>query len=293
MLVVPTSFRAMPRWWRDESGREWLDALPQLADAQCARWQLELDGSPWHGSNALVVPVRRGGVPLALRLGPPGDDVAQEARALRIWAGRGTVALLDTDEVARALLLERLDGSRTLLGEPLPVAIPVLAELTRVLAVPVPADVPSTAAIAGGHVESFARDWAALGGPTPRDQLDRAVASAGELSGAPVVDRAVDGDLHFAQVLAGTRSPWLVVDPVLLRGDPEYDLGRVLWSRLDELPRDADVRDAFATFVEVADVPADRARAWVVVRAMSYLLWGLRAGLTWDPPKCRRLLELF
>ena len=94
-------------------------------------------------------------------------------------------------------------------------------------------------------------------------------------------------------MLAAARAPWLVVDPVLLRGDREYDLGRVLWSRLDEVPSDAEVRELFDLFVGIAGVPADRAREWVVVRSMSYLLWGLRHGLTEDPPRCRRLLEIF
>ncbi len=34
-------------------------------------------------------------------------------------------------------------------------------------------------------------------------------------------------------------------------------------------------------------------RATVLVRSMDYLLWGLRHGLTDDPPKCGRLLSLF
>ena len=104
---------------------------------------------------------------------------------------------------------------------------------------------------------------------------------------------AVDGDLHFDQVLAGSRAPWLVVDPVLLRGDPEYDLGRILWSRLDAVPDDAGIRRLFTLFVGIADVPADRAREWVVIRCASYLFWGLSQGLTEDPPRCRRLLDVF
>ena len=103
----------------------------------------------------------------------------------------------------------------------------------------------------------------------------------------------MDGDLHHGQVLAGSRAPWLVVDPVLLRGDPEFDLGRVLWTRADELPTERDVLAAFDRFVGTAEVPAERARAWVVLRATSYLLWGLEHGLTEDPVRCRRLLEVF
>lgn len=103
----------------------------------------------------------------------------------------------------------------------------------------------------------------------------------------------MNGDLHFEQVLAATRAPWLVVDPVLLRGDPEYDLGRILWSRSDEVHDDAGLRALFDLFVEHAAVPRERARAWVVIRCTSYLLWGLAHGLTEDPPRCRRLLDLF
>lgn len=67
----------------------------------------------------------------------------------------------------------------------------------------------------------------------------------------------------------------------------------MLWERLDELARDADITAAFDAFVAAAAVPTERTRRWVVVRSMSYLLWGVTKGLTWDPPKCRRLLDLF
>lgn len=293
MITVPSSFRAMPRWWHDDAGRGWLDDLPARVAARCAAWGLAVDGEVAHGSNALVVPVRRGQERLALRLTPPGDDVAAEVRALRAWAGRGTVLLVHADEAEGATLLERLDGGRSLADEPLDLATEVLAELTRTLAVSAPDDAPSTAAIAAGMAESFPREWAALGEPMPARQLDVATALAAERAAAPTSSLAVDGDLHHAQVLAGTRVPWLVVDPVLWRGDREADLARVLWTRLDELPTEAAVVGTFDRFVRAADVPRDRARAWVVLRATSYLLWGLAHGLTEDPVRCRRLLDVF
>lgn len=293
MITVPPTFRRMPRWWHDQPGREWLDQLPGLVDEQCRRWNLQIDGDLRHGSNALVVPVRRQHDAAVLRLSPPGDDVSEEAAALRWWAGRGTVRLFDVDTDFRAMLLVRLSGSRSLQSEPLSAAIPVVAALVREMAVPARPGTTSTATIAAGHVATAERDWFALGGPTARSQLDTAVQLAGQLAEIPTDDLAVDGDLHCEQVLAADRAPWLVVDPVLLRGDPEYDFGRVLWSRLDELPTDPEVRAAFDGFVRVAGVPSERARSWVVIRSMSYLLWGLAHGLTWDPPKCQRLLDIF
>lgn len=283
----------MPRWWHDQPGREWLDQLPVLVTERCGRWDLRIEGEPLHGSNALVVPVPSEQGAAMLRLSPPGDDVAVEAAALRWWAGRGTVRLYDVDVDSRAMLLERLSRSRSLQSVPLTEAVPIIATLISTMAVPAREDTTSTAAIAVDHVATAEEHWLGLSGPTPRTQLDTAIELADRLAGTQPPDVAVNGDLHCEQVLAAERAPWLVVDPVLLRGDPEYDFGRVLWSRLDELHTDAEVIALFDVFVETAGVPSDRARSWVVIRAMSYLLWGLPRGLTWDPPKCRRLLDIF
>ena len=114
MIEVPATFRAMPRWWSD--GTDWLDALPELVATQCARWELTPDGDVRHGSNALVVRVRRGDERLALRMSPPGDDVATEAAALRFWDGRGTVRLVAVDVERRAQLLEWVTPGRSLAG---------------------------------------------------------------------------------------------------------------------------------------------------------------------------------
>ena len=191
------------------------------------------------------------------------------------------------------MLLERLDYERTLAGEPLDDAVTMLAELVTELTIPVPATVRGTDQVAAEHAETFERDWTALNAPIPRRQLDAAIRCAEERAGDQPLPSAVNGDLHFEQVLAGTRAPWLVVDPVLLRGDPEYDLGRILWSRLDEIPDDAGVLRVFDRFVRAVNVPADRAREWVIIRSTSYLLWGISRGLTEDPPRCQRLLDVF
>lgn len=291
-IEVPRSFLQMPRWWHEPDGVAWLDRLPALVAEQCRRWELTVDGPVLHGSNALVVPMLRASAePAALRLSPPSDDLRAPVAALRHWDGRGVVRLLDVDEAAGALLLERLDHTRTLGSVSAREAIATLGSLARTLAVPAPPTARSTRDIAAESPEEFTTGWRACGEPTPRAVLDVAIAAAAELATSSGAVLSVDGDLHSEQVLA-SGGGWCVVDPVLLRGDPEFDLGRVLWTRLDELD-DAGVATAFAAFVEAADVPQERAKAWVLVRSMSYLLWGLEHGLTEDPPRCRRLLELF
>jgi streptomycin 6-kinase len=161
----------------------------------------------------------------------------------------------------------------------------------RRLAVDPPEGVVTTDAVLRSAVERFRDEWRGLDRPFPERLLDGVLGAATDLLAGPGADLAVNADLHYAQVLGGTREPWLVVDPVLMRGDIEYDLARILWTRLDERS-DADITAHLGIVIDIAGLDPDRARRWVIVRSADYLIWGLKNGLTEDPPRCRRLLDL-
>ncbi|MEI8410410.1 MULTISPECIES: aminoglycoside phosphotransferase family protein [unclassified Kribbella] len=270
----------MPRWWRE--GAEWLDGLPRAVERQCEVWGLRVSGDVAYGSNAIVVPV---GEELVLRMNPPGAEVGEQVRALRWWDGRGMVLLYDADLDAGAMLLERL--STPLTTRPVDEAVAVLGQLMRRLAVPAPEDALSTADIAAKRSAELEREWERLDRPFDVGILREALDVASALT-ETTSDVAVNGDLHSDQVLAGTRETWLTVDPVLLRGDIEYDLGRVLWTRLDEM---TDIVPHFDFAVREAGLDRDRARDWVIFRTVDYWLWGLSVGLTEDPVRCARLVS--
>jgi streptomycin 6-kinase len=270
----------MPRWWRE--GAEWLDALPAAVERQCEAWGLSVTGAIAYGSNAIVVPV---GTDRVLRMTPPGPEVAEQVRALRWWDGRGMVMLYDADLEAGAMLLERL--STPLTTRPVAEAVAVLGQLMRRLAVPPPEDARSTAAIVAGRSAELEREWERLQRPFDVGILREALAVAPKLA-QTTSNVAVNGDLHSDQVLAGRREEWLTVDPVLLRGDIAYDLGRVLWTRLDEM---TDIVPHFDLAVREAGLDRDRARDWVLFRTVDYWLWGLSVGLTEDPVRCARLVS--
>lgn len=288
MIELPETFLSMPRWWSE--GTEWLAGLPAAVESQCELWGLQVDGAVSHGSNAIAVRVSRAGEPLVLRMTPPGPDVAEQVRALRWWDGRGTVRLYDVDLPRGAMLLERLGGS--LLDEPVGEAMAVLGQLMRRLAVPAPPDAPSTAANVSSRAAGLEADWQRLGRPFDSALLSEALKIAPHLSESSS-NLAANGDFHSDQVLRGTREPWLVVDPLLYRGDPECDLARMLWTRVDEMADDDEIREHFATVVREAELEPERARDWVVFRTVDYWLWGLGAGLTEDPERCRRILGAF
>jgi streptomycin 6-kinase len=167
-----------------------------------------------------------------------------------------------------------------------------LGRMMRRLAVPAPADVMSTAGLARKRSAELETEWRKLNEPFDMAVLTEALRLSGELS-ATAFDFAVNGDLHSEQVLRGVRERWLTVDPVLLRGDIEYDLARILWTRIDEMPSSAAIVGHFDTVIREADVDRGRARDWVVFRAVDYWLWGLNAGLTEDPQRCERLVRAF
>jgi streptomycin 6-kinase len=272
-----------------------LDRLPAAVAVRCADWNLELDGNVLHGSNAIVVPVRRSGLPFVLRMSMPGEEFAREVSALEFWQGRGTVRIFDSSATDGSMLLERLDLGGTLANVPLNEAVPVIGRMLRRLAIPVASDpggIPSTGAVVATRATELEAEWEHLGKPFGRSLLNRALFVA-VLMAEPETDFAVNGDIHFDQVLRGCREPWLTVDPVLLRGEVDYDLARVLWSRLDEMPTNNSVRGYFDSLVREAHLDAQRAEFWVFFRTVDYWLWGLSHGLTTDPERCRRLASIF
>ena len=290
----------MPRWWTATTAEQrWLADLPRLVDTWCARWRLTVDGAPVHGSNALVVPVRRAGLTAgltaALRLTPPDDgDAAALSTALEFWRGHGVVEELAADPAAGALLLDRLDPYRALTGEPLDVALPEIGRIARRLAIPADDDVAAGVGHTADDVATLTPlqrpAWERLGRPFDGGALDRAAEAAAVILAGDRDPVAVNADLHFDQVLRDRDGRWCVVDPVLRRGDAERTAVNVLWHRVDEMS-DREIPGWFDVLVDAAGLDAGLARAWALWRITDYRLWGLEHGLTQDPPRCARLLD--
>lgn len=291
MITVPEQFAQ----WRiridGESGRKWVQSLPALVERLLDQWDLAVDDAePLHGSLGLVVLVHRGEQRLALKLSWLEDTTADEALALRAWHGRGVVELLDAEPDTGALLLERLDHTRSLHTLPLWDAAEVAGSLIRTLAVAAPAGLSTLREVAAGISESLPRRQRALGDPVPSGWVEAACRYAHEL-GSAGEQVLIHADLHYGNVLAATRQPWLAVDPRALHGAPEYSVPELMWTRADELHTDADVRRLLNILAGAGSLDVEAARGWVVARCVDYWLWGLERGLTIDPVRCQRILS--
>lgn len=222
-------------------------------------WQLTPDGEPGHDGG--VVPVRTaGGRPAVLKLGA----AEHEHLALQHWHGTGAVQLLRADPHRRALLLERVHPED--LADHWDVeACEIVGGLYARLHVPAPPQLPL--------LSQEVRRWTDRLGdaPLPRRLVEQAVA----LGNAFATDEATDGrmlhtDLHYGHVLAGDREPWLAIAPEALNGDPHFEVAPLLWHRWDELAGDVrrGVRARFHAAIDAAGLDEDRARDWVIVRAV-------------------------
>jgi streptomycin 6-kinase len=117
--------------------------------------------------------------------------------------------------------------------------------------------------------------------PVPYRLVEQASAIARTFCGDAGTDGVlVHTDLHYENVLAADRDPWLAIDPKPLSGDPHFEPAPMLWNRWEEVVRSGDVRAAvrrrFHTLVDGANLDEDRARDWAVLRVLVNVIDELR-----------------
>lgn len=299
---VPASLaRATTQLFGDE-GVRWVQALPALQSELQARWSLRLEPPLPGVTYSLVIPARRAdGTPAVLKLSYPRPELTREAEALRAYAGRGAVKLLEAEVGRGALLLERAEP-----GEPLSrlrddeeatrIAARVMARLWRPLG--------------GEHPFRAVEAWAAgLGrlrarfqggtGPLPAaivEQAERLFHWLLASSGPPVL---LHGDLHHFNILSARREPWLAVDPKGVAGEPAYEVGALLRNPMPELAHWPRLRSLLARRVELLSeqlgLPRERISGWAAAQAVLSLWWALEDhGQGWEEmlPVARALLGI-
>lgn len=281
MSELPHAVRTMagrgPQW------ASWVATLPTLSREAVAQWRLRIDGPAGYGYCSLVVPVRTSdGAAAVLKIGFPDDESEHEHLALRRWGGDGAVRLLSADPHRRALLLERLEPTDLRAVSDIE-ACEVVGRLYRHLHVPAMPQLRT--------LESYLHRWnaelAALprSAPIPHRLVEQALALSTDLTAGPAPSRVIHTDLHYANVLAAQREPWLAIDPKPINGDPHYEIAPMLWNRWGELAGDVrgGVLRRFYTLIDAAGFDEARARAWVLVRMVHNAMWALQDGPHAEP----------
>ncbi|MGW3329044.1 aminoglycoside phosphotransferase family protein [Streptomyces rubiginosohelvolus] len=267
-----------------EEGRAWIAGLPSLAADLLERWQLRRDGVVRSGQASLVLPaVRHNGTRAVLKLQLSREETTAALIGLRTWNGDGMVRLLDHDPASSSMLLERLDGARTLASiDDDDVAMGILADLhARLVAVPAPPGLRGLGEVAAAMLEQVPQAVARLTDPADRDLLRGWASAVAELADEPG-DRLLHWDLHYDNVLAADREPWIAIDPEPLAGDPGFDLWPALDSRWDDVVAQGEplrvVRRRFDLLTDTLGLDRARAAGWTLGRLLQNALWDIEDG---------------
>lgn len=232
------------------TGRAWLATWRNTVREHLARWELRIDlphrGTPWAGHCAVAVPVRtRAGLRAVLKVTIPHDEALPEPDALRLWEGFGAVAVLDSNRQSFVLLLERLDGGRSLMDTPLEETAELWGQLVRRLALPPGSgglwqDIPSVAEQAEQWTDTMPADWERFGRPFDRWLLEYALEVCqvhGTVGRRADRDVLVHADLHYENIVPrlGRPTEFVAIDPKPVVGDAEFAVAPMLWNRIGEL----------------------------------------------------------
>lgn len=203
------------------------------------------------------------------------EETEGEPVALRTWDGDGAVRLLAYDDGTGTMLLERLDSARMLSDvEDSRKAVTVIAELlARLTAGPAPEGMRRLSDIAARMLADAPDALRRVADPAERALLADCAAAVREVADESG-DRLLHWDLHFDNVLAAEREPWLAIDPKPLVGDPGFDL----WPALNNRYEPQETMWRFDAMSGVLGLDRERARAWTLGRVLQNALWDIEDG---------------
>jgi streptomycin 6-kinase len=283
-ILVPAELAESYRKYSGEVGERWIAGLPAMAAEYLDRWQLAMDGTVASGAVALIIPVaRRDGSTAVLKLQPIDDETGGEPAALKAWAGRGAVRLLEHDPVTGAMLLERLDASRDLATmEDDLAAATIIAELLMILnSAPVPADMRRLGDVVATILAGTPEAIRLAADSNERKLLINCTDRLQELIIDPVDSRLLHWDLHYGNTLSALFSgtEWKAIDPKPLSGDSGFELLPALSNRWEDLVQTGDVSRAllrrFDVMTEVLELSRQRAAGWTLARVLQNAVWDL------------------
>jgi streptomycin 6-kinase len=257
-------------------GRVWLDQLPARVERYAREWRLQVEQHLVGGLLSCCLAVRiSDGTPAVLKLDGPWTPGEPEIRALGFWDGKAAPALLRSDAVGGALLLERIEPGSMFEGGATPADATRVAKLLRTLhaarpTVALAAEFPSLAEVvemlittAGDEAEARSHAEAVALQPT----LERARRTGARLFDAWDGDAALlHGDLENKNILICRKRGLVAIDPFPCIGDRAYDAG--YWAAT--APPDERREQRCRLLAEALDLDPQRVRLWASVAALDF-----------------------
>jgi streptomycin 6-kinase len=233
--------------------------------AAAERWSLTL-GEPYEQGAAgfTTRATLADGTPAVLKLIHPHRESEHEADALELWDGDGAIRLLARDRSGHVLLLERCEPGTPLSGLQPDAALDVVIGLLPRLWKPAGEPFHTLTDEAAWWATYLPGQWRG-----DRALLDAALDAIEALSPTQGEQVLLHQDLHFENVLAATREPWLVIDPKPLLGEREFAVAPI--ARSFELGHGKRaVLHRFDRVTSELGLDRERARGWTVAQTVAW-----------------------
>jgi streptomycin 6-kinase len=220
-----------------DSGRRYLDDLPDLLAKAAYRWNLTL-GEPFLLSYNYVCAVTRAdGTPAVLKLGVPNRELTSEIKTLHVYAGQGACHLLEADARQGMLLLERLQpGTMLATLEDDDRATEIAAQVMKAIQRPLPEEI-GFLSLRGwfDELKNLRPRFGGGTGPFPEKTVEIVEEMIRDLFIEDRPQVLLHGDFHHFNILLSERG-WLVIDPKGVAGPAEYEVGPLLLNPWDQIP---------------------------------------------------------
>ena len=285
-MKIPSEFTQTIQETFGSPGELWLAQLPALLEQCEERWAITI-GNPFPLSYNYVTAARcRNGTDVVVKAGVPNPELTSEMQALQLYDGDGMVRLLDVDRSNGVMLLERVSP-----GIPLAAvndddeATIIAADMMQRLRHPVPPKHQfRTVAGWSAGLKKLRQTFDGGTGPLPKDPVERAEVIYATYLASPEGEVVLHGDFHHENVLSGTRSSWLIIDPKGLVGEPAYEVGAYLRNYLLDKP---DPQSTLARrvdiFAEYLGFERDRMLNWGLAVNVLSAWWSVEShGRGWE-----------
>lgn len=278
---------------KNQRDPDWLGGLAVALSRYAERWAIDIappfPGIAW---NYVAPAVRADGTRAVFKLSRHVGETRNEIAALRLWDGDGAARLLEADEDAGALLIERLEPGTmltTVAETDDDAATRITAALLRRLWARPLTDAHGLRPLASWCAAYDRNREALLAGDRgfPADLFRQADTLRAKLLATTEAPVTLHGDMHHFNVLRADRAAWLAIDPKGLYGDRCFDICQFLPNPHiviqggQYVPPPELTRRRLAIFTEALALDSRRVRAWCFVHAMLNACWEYEDGGDW------------
>lgn len=294
-MLISEEHRASVIAMRGDQGAAWLATLPQVLCDVAARWNLRI-GPPAGGLwfNYVAHAELADGTPAILKLCMPDEaEFRSAAAAMQRFDGYGCARLLEVELECGALLLEALVPGTPLLAlddesTRLDVSCQLMPQLWRPVEHEHP--FPTVAYWASGIQRLLRNRFGGTSGPLPEPLVARAEAVFADLLASEQEQVLLHGDLHWANILAARRSPWLAIDPKGIVGERTFEAAILLHTDLPGSSLRAVISRRLDALSQSVGLDRPRLLAYAFARAMLSAVWSVDDSQ--DPRKALRAAEV-